>query len=304
MQMMHQNPLHSDLKKVLGELQSVRKNEVFLLKLDEILLSHSFEFQHLFHGKSLDVLDVVVHSPGGSIEAAYNFVKIARTHCKKINGIVPLYAKSAATLICMGMDEFVLGEIGELGPLDSQVQELEQGDGRTFKSSLNSFKALEQIQKYSLETLDLAVKLILRRSGMKISEGISLATEFASIVANPLFSQINPYKLGEHARELEVGKRYAKRVLCRFMRWEEDLAERVSDVLVRGFPSHGYILDLDDLRGLNLPVRAPNDVERDVIEKMKLPLLHQQGDWIGFYEKGETTDGPKVGTNLRENPEA
>ena len=37
-------------------------------------------------------------------------------------------AKSAATLLCLVADELVLGDVGELGPLDAQCDERQQAD--------------------------------------------------------------------------------------------------------------------------------------------------------------------------------
>ena len=36
---------------------------------------------------------------------------------------MPFWAKSAATLLCLGADKIVLGEHAELGPLDVQIYE-------------------------------------------------------------------------------------------------------------------------------------------------------------------------------------
>lgn len=47
--------------------------------------------------KNLDTLELLLHSPGGSADAAYQAIRFFRRHCKKLNIIVPLQAKSAAT---------------------------------------------------------------------------------------------------------------------------------------------------------------------------------------------------------------
>lgn len=67
-------------------------------------------------------LDLVVVSPGGDGTAAETMLELCRKYCPgKLRIIVPLYAKSAATLIALGGDEIVMGEISELGPIDAQV---------------------------------------------------------------------------------------------------------------------------------------------------------------------------------------
>lgn len=66
-------------------------------------------------------LDLIVHSPGGSPEAAEQIVEYLRTQFDYIRCFVPLQAKSAATMIALGCDEIVMGHHSELGPIDPQI---------------------------------------------------------------------------------------------------------------------------------------------------------------------------------------
>lgn len=66
-------------------------------------------------------LDLVIHSPGGSAEAAEQMLNYLRTQFDYIRCLVPLQAKSAATMLALGCDEIVLGLHSELGPIDPQI---------------------------------------------------------------------------------------------------------------------------------------------------------------------------------------
>jgi ClpP class serine protease len=66
-------------------------------------------------------LDLVLHSPGGSPEAAEQMINYLRTQFDYIRAIVPLQAKSAATMIALGCDEIAMGSYSELGPVDPQI---------------------------------------------------------------------------------------------------------------------------------------------------------------------------------------
>jgi ATP-dependent protease ClpP protease subunit len=67
-------------------------------------------------------LDLVVISPGGDGTAAETMLDLCRKYCGgKLRIVVPLYGKSAATLLALGADEIVMGETSELGPIDAQV---------------------------------------------------------------------------------------------------------------------------------------------------------------------------------------
>ena len=67
-------------------------------------------------------LDVLIQSPGGSPSAAESVVKFLRSRFDPIRFIVPHTAKSAATMLALSGDEILLGEIGELGPIDPQLR--------------------------------------------------------------------------------------------------------------------------------------------------------------------------------------
>ncbi len=66
-------------------------------------------------------LDLVLHSPGGSAQAAEQMLEYLRTRFDYIRAIVPLQAKSAATMIALGCDEILMGAHSELGPIDPQI---------------------------------------------------------------------------------------------------------------------------------------------------------------------------------------
>ena len=66
-------------------------------------------------------LDLILHSPGGSPEAAEAIVSYLRSRFSDIRVIVPQLAMSAATMIACAADQIVLGEHSSLGPTDPQI---------------------------------------------------------------------------------------------------------------------------------------------------------------------------------------
>lgn len=65
-------------------------------------------------------LDIILHSPGGSAEAAEAIVFYLRSRFKNIRVIVPTFAKSAATMIACSANSIVMGKHSFLGPTDPQ----------------------------------------------------------------------------------------------------------------------------------------------------------------------------------------
>lgn len=65
-------------------------------------------------------LDLVLHSPGGSAEAAESITEYLRTRFDHVRVFVPIAAMSAATMIALAGDEIVMGAHSQLGPIDPQ----------------------------------------------------------------------------------------------------------------------------------------------------------------------------------------
>ena len=66
-------------------------------------------------------IDLILHSPGGSVDAAEAIVSYLRSRFSCIRVIIPQFAKSAATMIACAADEIVMGRHSFLGPTDPQL---------------------------------------------------------------------------------------------------------------------------------------------------------------------------------------
>ena len=95
-------------------------------------------------------LDLLLHSPGGDVNAAEKLVLMLRA---KVEGaaaptddgalriIVPDWAKSAATLMSLGADRIVMSDTSELGPIDPQFT-VARGDRQETYSAWDYLRAL------------------------------------------------------------------------------------------------------------------------------------------------------------------
>lgn len=78
-------------------------------------------FMAAIHGLKGDELDLILHSPGGSLEAAEQIVNYLRSKYSHIRVIIPQNAMSAATMIACAADEIVMGKQSAIGPIDPQI---------------------------------------------------------------------------------------------------------------------------------------------------------------------------------------
>jgi hypothetical protein len=66
-------------------------------------------------------MDIILHSPGGSAEAAAAIVHYLRTKYTNIRVFVPIAAMSAATMWTFACNLIVMGKHSQLGPIDPQM---------------------------------------------------------------------------------------------------------------------------------------------------------------------------------------
>ena len=244
------------------------KPSVFLFLAESLTVRHVLQLRSVLGDHTFEELDLVIDSYGGNIHAAYQVIELLRLHARRVHACVPFYAKSAATLLCLGAEEIVVDDLAQLGPLDTQIYEEKKGGKGEFTSALNPFKTLEQLQTFSLETLDIATKTIIMRSGMDLDECLKHATEFVRSTTGSLFTQLNPEKFGEYSRALAVGTEYGSRLLRRFTSWDDEKRTEILEKLVHGYPSHEYIIDYHELKEMGFNVKLFVDSERAAVQKL------------------------------------
>lgn len=64
---------------------------------------------------------LILHTPGGDPGAANALVAYLHSKFSDIETIVPTYAMSAGTMMCLGSNRIVMGRQSQLGPIDAQM---------------------------------------------------------------------------------------------------------------------------------------------------------------------------------------
>lgn len=116
-------------------------------------------FMSALHGLKRKDLDLILHSPGGSMEAADQIVQYLRSKYDHIRAIIPQNAMSAATMIACASDEIIMGKHSAIGPIDPQV---------TFPTPSGSFTAPAQS---ILDEFEQAKKEVEKKTGDSTSLG-------------------------------------------------------------------------------------------------------------------------------------
>ncbi len=247
-------------------------------------------------------IDFIIHSPGGSPDDAYRIIRTLRNNFKRVNVIIPFWAKSAATLLSLGATTIYMSEFGEFGPIDIQIaREREDSPDIDRESALNDEFSLRRIEARSRELFQSMFINLYSDENFKINKNelSKQLFEYLSKFYTPLLEQINPYKLGEKKRKLEIGEMYAKRILIEYNdSVKEEQRNQLVDFLINGCPDHGYIVDYN-LISLILPnvINTTNfDKEYNLVieEIVTIFLNSEELRFVGFVKQIEDTDETKT----------
>ena len=197
-------------------------------------------------------VDLILHSPGGSPEAAEAVVAYLRSRFVHIRVIVPQLAMSAATMIACAADEIVMGKHSFLGPTDPQLPLATPLGMRLVPAQ----SVLDQFDKAQRECADPA----------KLSAWL------------PMLAQFGPDLLVRCEHALEMSRELVRRWLESYM-FENDpdgrgRAEAVSDWLANhtNFKSHSRHLAREELRASGLEITDLEDDE--ILQDLSLSVFH------------------------------
>jgi hypothetical protein len=126
---------------------------------------------------------------------------------------------------------------------------------------------MQEIASEAYASFDTWFITVLRKSGGRIttSTAADIAAKLAVGLYGPLMEKLDPAVIGEHARMVESAVEYAS-ILCPNL-----VHGHVVDKLVFGYPTHGFVIDREELTRLFDPVpkapvvRRPNEAEERLV---------------------------------------
>jgi Serine dehydrogenase proteinase len=201
-------------------------------------------------------IDIWIESPGGDAHAAYKLILDLRHRSKRLRAVIPDYAKSAATLLALGVDTIFMNAAAELGPLDVQIEHPDPDREGTIVSALDVADSLEFLGTTAVTLVLTAGATIIDCTGLRRSEILREMLQFTSQFLKPVTEKLDPHLLHQAANQLRIAERYAinmmdKRNLPAISpSGAKDLMRR----LIRAYPAHGFVISRDEARELGLPV--------------------------------------------------
>ena len=143
---------------------------------------------------------------GGDADVAY---RIARCFQQSYSEgdfavFVPETCKSAGTLLTIGAGELIMSNCAQLGPLDVQLGKPDEL-GEVI-SGLIPVQSLDFLQEHAFKQFEHHFLALISRSGHQITTktAAEVATKLTVGVFQPVYSQLDPLKLGEYRRNMMV----------------------------------------------------------------------------------------------------
>jgi len=206
---------------------------------------------------------VILVTLGGDPDAGYRMARcLQRTYSEgKVSVLIPSMCKSAGTLIAIGANELVMGDNGELGPLDVQVRKRDELLERM--SGLDVDEALASLQEKSFKTFEEALVNLNVNSagGISLKTAMEVATQLTVGLFTPIYQQIDPMRVGEIAREIKIADKYGERLNSHAKNLKEGALAR----LIAEYPSHGFVIDKKEAEELFIHIRVPNPKELQLL---------------------------------------
>ncbi len=233
---------------LIRELQEIRKSTIFVYwNLDELTREDFFTLADMLEKEDpASDIDLIVLSPGGSGEAGYRightFQQWAKRKGLSFRVIIPLYAKSAATILSLGANQLVMGIQSEIGPIDPQIPKY--------------YRSRQQWRYIP---------------AMAVFDGIKLVSEYIKQIPEMgrFFEEIIKHEsltlddLGLLERARESGKQYGEILLTDGMITDEKVARETVERLSDYYKFHGHPIDAYEAE-----------------ERLGLPVMHCSGhEW-------------------------
>ncbi len=210
---------------------------------------------------------LVLCTYGGDADAAYILAKFLKRVYERFSLYVFGHCKSAGTLIALGADEIIMSDRGELGPLDVQLLKT---DELLFRSSgLDIAQGIRSLSEQAFDIFERNFLETIRRGGGAITTRTAseIATSLTVGLISPITGQIDPLRVGEVERAINIALQYG-------IRLNSDAA-RISR-LIRDYPSHSFVIDFEEAEEVFGNVREPTDSEY-LLEEVLQELIDEEG---------------------------
>ena len=185
---------------------------------------------------------IILTTPGGSLNPVNRMVTIFRHFYREVNFIIPNYAYSAGTILCMSGDNIYMDYFSALGPVDPQVQ---NKDGKLVAALGYLDKINELLAKAQDNTISQAEFLILKDFDLAELRAYEQAKELAVDLIQKWLVKYKFKDWNWHSDGTVV-------TIDEKQRRATEIANILSDN--NKWKSHGRAISMEELQEMNLKI--------------------------------------------------
>jgi len=195
---------------------------------------------------------------------------------------------SAGTLLALGADELIISDYGELGPLDVQLRKPDEVGER--HSGLTPQQALDSLDRHSRSLFKSHFRQLRFDPDLTLTTktSVEIAATITKGLLEPIYSQIDPMRLGEVERFLGIAEKYGERL------GTTNLKDGTPERLIAGYPSHTFVIDRKEARDLFKNVSRPKKDLIKLAEFLRPMCENKVNSWYPF--RSFLTDPPAAKT--------
>jgi hypothetical protein len=213
---------------------------------------------------------LLLYTRGGDTNMPWPLVNFLRAYAKRVVVLVPFFAHSAGTLICLGGDQVLMSKLATLSPIDPSVA-----------NQFNPQDPVNPQNRVAIAVEDvMAYFELAKKSGVQREEDLAVAFR-------RLAEAVHPLALGNVQRSISMIQQLAEKLIRLHSKSpDEDIAELIKRLTTR-FYTHNHLINRDEAIALGLPVKAP----RAPVESL---LLDYYGQLVGDLQLTENFDPSKL----------
>jgi Serine dehydrogenase proteinase len=205
-----------------------------------------------YTGKKIPELDVLLHTLGGSPDAAYMIGQSIRSFCSHVNFLIPFHAASAGALLSFSGDKLIFGACAHLTPIDVSI-------GNVSSISVEYF-------------MNFAVESRIKMESAIRDNKLTCGSRVESDLLTELVKQIKALDVGKLYRHRTLAEYYAKSLLSNHMFKDRPdvqvISEDISHTMVFKFPAHRFYMDYLICEKLGLIVEQMKEEESDASKEI------------------------------------
>ena len=221
-------------------------------------------------------IDVLINSPGGELNSCFTVARLLSRWLRNWEALVPAYATSGGTLVCLGASKIVMSErahLGLMGPLQAFFDSERA-------SAFEAVQSLRQLRDIALESIEAGVEFLMSR---KVSSNTALETAvvLARALVEPVVAKIDPSEVARYSADSIMALDYCTRIA----RPDDPARQTQRNVdlfgLIKAQSPHECVLDLDTAKAMNFEaVEADMELE-DLFDELR-PLLAKISRYVNF----------------------